>query len=222
VLAAASLTDSYTTLAKRFEAAHPGVDVRLVFDSSATLADKAVDHAPGDVLATADERTMEEAMSGGGTVGTPREFATNVMVVAVPEGNPAGIRTVHDLQRDDVDYLTCVRTAPCGAAAAALLDANGVSHPPVSEEVDVKAVLTKVVADEADAGLVYRTDARAAGDRVRTVPVPGARAHPNTYWIAITPTAEDRALAHAWISLVLDEQGHAVLEDAGFGPPDKR
>jgi molybdate transport system substrate-binding protein len=221
VLAAASLTDSFQGMADEFRAEHPGVEVRLVFDSSATLADKAVDHAPGDVLATADERTMRAATEGGGTVGTPREFATNEMVLVVPRDNPAGIDRFADLDDGGVDYLTCVRTAPCGAAARALLQRNHVDHPPVSEEVDVRAVLGKVMQGEADAGLVYRTDAKAAGDAVRTLPVPGARQQPNTYWVAVTPAAGDRALARAWVSLVLGDQGRAVLSEAGFGPPGR-
>lgn len=222
VLAAASLTDSYTQLAKEFESTHDGVDVRLVFDSSATLADKAVDHAPGDVLATADERTIDDASRGGGTVGTPREFATNVLVLAVPKDDPAGITRFADLERDDVDYLTCVETAPCGASARRLLDSAGIEHPPASQEVDVRAVLTKVAEGEADAGLVYRTDVASDRDEVRAISIPGAEAQPNTYWTAITPAADDRELAQAWISLVLSDQGQALLHDAGFGPADQR
>lgn len=222
VLAAASLTDTYTELAGIFEAQHDDVEVRLVLDSSATLADKAIDRAPGDVLATADRRTIEHAEAGGGTVGEPRLFATNVLVVAVPEDNPAGIGSIDDLEDPDVDYLACVRTAPCGAAARRLLDAVGITHEPASEETDVRAVLAKVAAGEADAGLVYRSDAVAARGEVEQLPIRRAGEQPNSYWVAVTAAADDPGLAGEWISLVLGARGQQVLEEAGFGPPVRR
>jgi molybdate transport system substrate-binding protein len=220
VLAASSLTGAFTDLAAEFEAEHPGVHVKLVLDSSATLAQMAVERAPGDVLATADQKTMDQAAADHGVDGHPTQFATNELVLAVPTDNPAGIHAVGDLDHDGVDYLTCVATAPCGAAAQALLAQDGIRRKPVSEEVDVKAVLTKVQAGEADAGFVYRTDALAAKGDVTAVDVPGAAATPNTYWVAPTAAvAEDgdqRELARAWIAL-LTGKGKAVLSAAGFG-----
>lgn len=222
VLAAASLTGTFTELAKQFEEAHPGVRVKLVFDSSATLADKVIDGAPGDVLATADEPTMDRADQGGGTQSSPLEFATNVEQVAVPAANPAGITSFADLQKDGVDYVTCVTTAPCGATAEELLAAGGITHEPVSQEVDVKAVLAKVVDDEADAGLVYATDVAAAGDKVTGIDIPGADEAPNTYWAAVTATTKEKTLARQWLALLTSPDGRALLAEAGFGPPDER
>lgn len=219
VLAASSLTETYGTLAKDFEKANPGVTVRLVLDSSATLAEMARQQAPGDVLATADQKTMDGAVADGGTRGKGTRFATNTLVVVAPADNPAGITAFGDLDSPQVDYVSCVPTAPCGAAAATLSTSEGLTHPPVSEEVDVKAVLAKVVADEADAGLVYRTDAVAAGKTVRSFPVPGAGESPNTYWVATTKGASDPTLAKSWVDLVTGPQGRSVLERAGFGPP---
>jgi molybdate transport system substrate-binding protein len=218
VLAASSLTGTFTDLAAEFDGEHPGVDVRLVFDSSATLARMAAEHAPGDVLATADRRTMDQARADGGLAAHPDpvEFATNVLVLAVPPGDPK-VRTFADLEDPGVDYLTCVRTAPCGAAAQALLTAAGVRHQPVSEEVDVKAVVTKVAAGEADAGLVYRTDVVASHGTVVALEVPGAEASPNTYWAAVTADAGDDRLAARWVSFVSGDAGRAVLGSAGFG-----
>lgn len=217
VLAAASLTSTFSDLAEEFEAAHEGVEVRLVLDSSATLARMAADGAPGDVLATADRRTMDEARDAGGTRGLPVEFASNVIVLVVPRDNPADIDVLSDLDRAGVDYLTCVPTAPCGAAARSLLDRNGIDREPVSQEVDVRAVLGKVGAGEADAGLVYRTDVTAAAGSVRGIPVPGAEEEPNTYWVAVTAEAEQKDLARDWVELLTGADGKAVLRTAGFG-----
>lgn len=219
VLAAASLTSTFTELAEEFEAQHAGVEVRLVFESSAALAEAAINGAPGDVLATADERTIRHAAEEGGTVGVPEQFATNVLTVAVPAANPARIDDVADLDSGQVDFVACVRTAPCGAAAARLLTDAGVSRAPASEEVDVKAVLARVVAGEADAGLVYRTDVLAAGKDVTAIPLPSAAEDPNTYWAAVTTGAEEQQLASDWLDLLTGPTGFAILADAGFGPP---
>ncbi len=217
VLAASSLTGTFTDLATQFEGSHPGVQVKLVFDSSATLAQQAVEHAPGDVLATADQKTMDQAKTGGGIKGDATEFATNVIALAVPKDNPAGIKAISDLDRDGVDYLTCVPTAPCGAAAAALLQQDHVTRKPVSQEVDVKSVLAKVQSGEADAGLVYQTDVTAADGKVTGIAVPGAADNPNTYWIATTADAESSKLASEWIAYLAGAHGQAVLKNAGFG-----
>lgn len=226
VLAAASLTETFTELAEQFEKEHPGVDVRLVFDSSAALAEKAIDRAPGDVLATADEKTMADAARRGGTSGSPVQFATNVLTLVVPADNPAGISSFADLDEPGVDYVSCVPTAPCGAAATSLLESAGITREPVSQEVDVKAVLARVVQGEADAGLVYRTDAVSAGAEVTAfdVPIAAGSTNPytNTYWAAVTPAADDTELARAWVALTVGEFADRVLADAGFGPPDLR
>lgn len=215
VLAASSLKGTFTELAGTFEDEHPGVQVRLVFDSSATLAQSTIEGAPGDVLATADEKTAKLAESKGGT-GARREFATNVLQLAVPAANPAGINSFADLDSPRVKYVTCVPTAPCGAAAQTFLAADHIARKPVSQEVDVKAVLAKVTANEADAGLVYRTDVKAAGKAVQGIDVPGADKQPNTYWIAVT---KQDVLASDWVDLVTGETGQQLLQDAGFGAP---
>lgn len=217
VLAASSLTEVYTTLAATYEKEHPGVSVRLVFDSSATLAQMAQQHAPGDVLATADQRTMDAAVADKGVNGTATQFATNVMVLAVPAANPAHIESIADLGR--ANFVICVPTAPCGAAAATLLKSNHTSADPVSEEVDVKSVLAKVAAGEADAGLVYATDAKAAGKAVTSMAIPGADQNPNTYWVAVTAAAKDQRLAEDWITLLTSSAGRQALLNAGFGTP---
>src|SRR4249919_1647783 len=157
VLAASSLTGTFTELADQFEKDHPGVKVKLAFDSSATLAQQAAGGAPADVLATADTTTMDSAKSALSS--TPQNFATNVMVLVAPTDNPAGITKFADLNSGKVKYVVCVDTAPCGKVAAALLAQDHVTAPPVSTEVDVKSVLARVTEGEADAGIVYTTDA---------------------------------------------------------------
>jgi molybdate transport system substrate-binding protein len=219
VLAAASLTESFEQLADRFEATHDGVEVDLAFDSSATLAEQVTQGAPGDVLATADERTMQLVTDAGSAAGTPELFATNELVLVVPADNPAGIDELADLDGGDSDYVVCVESAPCGALAASVLEGAGIAAPPASEEVDVKAVLSKVELDEADAGLVYATDAVAAGDRVQAIDIPAAGDAVNRYPIAATADAAEPDLAAAWVELVLSEEGQQVLRDAGFGAP---
>lgn len=218
VLAASSLTETFTELADTFEDEHPGVEVRLAFDSSATLATQVLEGAPADVLATADEQTMESVVAAGAT--TERAvFASNRLVLVVPAANPADVRSVDDLDRDDVAYVACVPSAPCGRVAAAALAEAGVRAAPASEESDVKAVLSKVVLDEADAGLVYASDALAAGDSVRVLEVSTSASASTRYVLAALADAPQPELARQWVDLVQSERGRRVLRDAGFGPP---
>lgn len=217
VLAAASLTGTFTELAEEFEQQNPGVDVRLAFDSSATLAAQAVEGAPADVLATADTRTMDDAAPA--LASDPSVFATNTMVMVVPAANEAGLTGFDDVAGGDATYVACVESAPCGAIWAAIAEAQGVSAEPASLEVDVKAVLAKVTSDEADAGFVYATDAVAAGGAVESFPVPGAEDQVTAYPVATLDQASDPGLAQAFVDLVLSETGQQLLTDAGFGPP---
>ena len=218
VLAAASLAEPFTALEARFEQRHPGTEVRLVFGSSATLALQVVEGGPADVLATADRRTMRTVVDAGATAAPPTAFATNRMVLAVPDGNPAGIDEIGDLDREGVAYVACVPSAPCGAIAEDLLAENDISSDPRSYETDVKAVLAKVATGEADAGLVYASDthARALG----TVEVPGAAEHRNPYLLAVLDGAADPDLTEAWVDLVRSDTGRQALSGAGFTLPD--
>lgn len=221
ILAAASLTETFTDLAAEFETEHPAVDVRLAFDSSATLATQAVAGAPADVVATADARTMQTVVDAGVATRPAEVFATNTLVLVVPANNPAGIGSLEALERDDVSYVACVESAPCGVLAQSLLDSNSVDADARSLEVDVKAVLTRVVLDEADAGIVYATDAVAAGEKVLTVPVPGAEKEATSYLLAPLEQSTAPDLADEWIDLVLSQRGQAILSEAGFGGPDR-
>ncbi len=215
VLAAASLTETFTELARELEAEHPDVEVTLAFDSSATLAQQALEGAPADLLATADTRTIESAADA--LAAAPEVFATNTLVLVVPAGNPGGIDSVDDLT--GATYVACVETAPCGASWAALADQQGIEAEPASLEVDVKAVLARVVADEVDAGVVYASDAVAAGDAVETLDLPGAEQQVTSYALGLLEQSSQPALAQDFADLVLGETGRRVLTDAGFGVP---
>ena len=219
VLGAASLTGTFTTLAKDFEKKHPGVKVKLAFDSSATLAEQVNQGAPADVLATADTDTMQTVVKAGNTAKKPVLFATNHLQLAVPKDNPAGITKFGDLNKPSVKYVVCVPTAPCGKLAKKVLAQTGVTHKPVSEEVDVKAVFTKVAQGEADAGLVYRTDVIAGGSQLKPIDVPTTNGNLNQYPIAPLQDSKQSKLAQQFVDLVLSPTGQQVLAKAGFGKP---
>lgn len=215
VLAAASLTETFNELAKDFEAEHEGVEVELVFGSSTALAEQAVDGAPGDVLATADERSMRVAEDGDVLAGTAEAFASNTLTLVTPPDNPAGIASLQDLASPEVDFVVCEATVPCGVLTGQLLEELGITAAPASEEVDVKAVLARVTQGEADAGLVYRTDAVAAGDDVTEVEVVEAGAVATNYFLApIGEDSERSGLAADFVALVLASD--QVFQDAGF------
>ena len=217
VLAASSLTGTFTQLGQEFDKQHPGVTVKFAFDSSATLAQQAVGGAPADVLATADKTTMASAESA--QAGTPKNFATNVAVLATPAGNPAGISSFSDLNSSKVKYVVCVDTAPCGIVAKALLDRNHITAPPASTEIDVKSVLAKLTEGEADAGIVYTTDAIAAGSSVKHFAIPGSASQITTYPIVALQQSKQSALAQDFVDLVTGSTGQQVLAKAGFGKP---
>ena len=215
VLAAASLTDVFEELATGFEEEND-VDVTFSFGSSTDLAEQVADGAPGDVLATADETSMGLAEEAGVT-GEVETFATNVLTIVVPKGNPAGIESLDDLEGST--WVRCADEVPCGKVALAVLDANGITAEPVSLEEDVRATLDKVVSGEADAGLVYATDAVAAGDDVEAVAIDGAEANLTSYYATTLEQSENADLAADWVAWVTSEEGQAILGDAGFGSP---
>lgn len=219
VFAAASLNAPFTELAETFEEQHPGTDVRLSFAGSSDLATQISQGAPADVFAAADTRTMARLVEEGLIAGNPQDFATNRLTIAVPPGNPAGIRSFADLARPDVRTVVCAAQVPCGAAAERVEAAAGVDLAPVSEEASVTDVLGKVTSGEADAGLVYVTDVQAAGDAAEGMVLPEADRAVTTYPIAPVQGSGEPELAAAFIALVTGSEGLQVLTDAGFGAP---
>lgn len=219
VYAAASLTSSFEQIAEEFEAAHPRTDVRLSFGGSSDLVTQIQEGAQADVFASADLATMAKLTGDDLADGAPESFATNTLEIAVPPGNPAGITGLPDLAAPGIDLVVCAPEVPCGAAAQSLADAAGVELSPASEEQSVTDVLAKVTSGEADAGLVYRTDVRSAGEDVVGIEVPESSSVVNTYPIAVVAGSAESELAREFVDLVLGEAGQQVLADLGFGPP---
>ena len=217
VFAAASLKSSFTELADTFEAQHPGTRVSLSFAGSSDLANQINQGAPADVFASADTKNRDKVTGASLADGESRVFATNTLAIAVPAGNPARVTGFQDLARDGLRLVTCAKQVPCGAAAATVAGKAGVTLRPVSEENAVTDVLGKVTSGEADAGLVYVTDVKSAGDKVVSIPFPEAGAAVNSYPITALSAAKDKEAAKAFIDLVLGSDGQQVLAKAGFG-----
>lgn len=229
VFAASSLTRAFTDMGAAFDAAKPDVAekadtasdaaVEFTFAGSADLLAQLTGGAEADVLATADTATMDRAARAGLLAGDPVTFATNTLTIVVAPGNPAKIAGFADLARPGLAVVVCAPQVPCGAATVKLEDVTGVRLAPVSEEAAVRDVLTKVTSGQADAGVVYATDARAAGDDVAVVTVPEAAGVVNAYPIAVLRQARDPALARRFVALVTNDEGRRILTAAGFGKP---
>jgi molybdate transport system substrate-binding protein len=219
VLAASSLTESFTTIGQQFETDNPGVDVSISFGSSSTLATQVVDGAAADVIATASPGSIEPVVDAGMAAADPTVFATNSVAVALPADNPADIKELADLEDSDVKVAVCVDTAPCGSVAGDMFDAADLSVTPVTEEVDVKSVLAKVVAGEVDAGVVYVSDVLAAGDDVTSVKIPGSAVVTTDYLIAPLTSSTNSAFASEFVDAVTSPDGQQVLAEAGFNAP---
>lgn len=211
VFAAASLN-------KVFPDISGDMDVSYSFDGSSGLVDQIKGGAPADVFASADRKNMDKAAEAGLLDGEPKQFATNYLVVVTPAGNPAGV-TGFDASLDGKKLVVCAAEVPCGAATGRLAEAEGLTLTPVSEESSVTDVLGKVTSGEADAGLVYATDAKQAGDKVDTLGIPGATADPNTYWIAVVKDAPNPAGAKAFVETITGAEGLQKLAAFGFGAP---
>ncbi len=227
VFAAASLTDVFAELGATLEAEHPGLEVRFTFAGSSALASQLEQGAPADVYAPAAEPLMERAEDAG-LVTESDVFAENPLVLAVPADNPAGIEPPDggpDLPRlaeiltEDVVMAVCAPEVPCGAAAAEVLAKAGLSDVPDTYEDDVRAVLTKIDLGEVDAGLVYLSDAYAAGDAILAYPFREAPQALNRYRIGVLSDAGNPAAAQAFADLVLSDAGQAVLREARFLEP---
>lgn len=213
VFAAASLSPVFDEIAAAFTAEHPTVDVApIVYDGSSVLVTQLAEGAHADVLATADERTMQTLIDTG-LADDPEPFATNTLVVAVPAGNPAGITSLADLA--DATTVLCAPEVPCGAASQTLLDAAGVSVTAASLEQNVSAVLQKIVAGEADAGLVYATDV--VGEDVESFAPEGSDEVVNRYPIVALDGATDAG--GAFTEFVRGPVGRRILAAHGFGTP---
>lgn len=213
VYVAASLSGAFDEIGAAFTEANPGVNFSGVYDGSSTLVTQLREGAPADVFASADEANMEKLEDAAVD---PTLFASNTLVIAVPTGNPGGVETLADLA--DVTAVLCAPEVPCGAASATLLSNAGVAVDAASLEQNVTAVLTKVAAGEADAGLVYATDV-VDRDDVEVIVPDGAGDVVNHYPIAALSEASNPAAAEAFVGFVLSDEGQRILADFGFGAP---
>ena len=218
VLAAASLQDAFTTLGEQFERAHPGTTVRLGFGASSDLAAQINQGAPADVFASASPKNMRQVVSAGGA-SSSTNFARNVMEVAVPPSNPGHVSSVTDLARSSVKVALCEPQVPCGGVARQVFTNAKITVRPVTLEPDVKSTLSKVELNEVDAGMVYVTDVRAAGSKVKGVVIPADVNASTEYPIAELRTAPNAAAARAFVSLVLSPAGQSALTADGFEKP---
>lgn len=217
VSAAASLKGAFDKAIAEFESAHPGVHVTAIYDGSSTLATQINGGAPVDVFASADQKNMAK-VTDPGLAADPVIFARNTLVVVTPTSNPAGVTTLQDLGKSGVKVVLCAPEVPCGAASHTLLDNAGVKVTPVSHEQNVTAVLTKVSNDEADAGLVYKTDA-ATTDKVSSFVPDGADKVVNSYPIVVLKDAPNKVAAQAFTDFITGSEGQAILASFGFDKP---
>ena len=220
VSAAASLTDSFTALAKAFRAANPKVKVRLNFGSSSTLVAQIQSGAPSDVIAAADLSSVEKLVTSGNVVAAPRVFARNSLSIAVKPGNPEKVKSINDLARLRTIAL-CGKTAPCGVYASTVLARSGVkiNESNITRGADVKATLGAVVTGDADAAIVYKTDVIAAGKSIHAVDIAVSSNVKAMYGIASIRGSKNGSLAKAFVDFVLSEQGWKILKGFGFQKP---
>ena len=218
VFAAASLTAAYTTIGTDFEKSHPGTMVKFTFSGSSTLVSQIQQGAIGDLFASADQPNMQKLIDARLTAEAPIVFARNSLEIVVGTGNPKHISSLADLAHSGLVVVLCAPAVPCGRYAVQALQKAGVTVKPASQEADVKAVLGKVELGEADAGIVYVTDVKAAGSGVQGVAVPPAQNVVADYPIVILKDSQNRALARAFVSYVLTD-GRRILARYGFTSP---
>jgi molybdate transport system substrate-binding protein len=219
VFAAASLTEAFTEIGDVFEAAHPDTSVTFNFAASSELVAQILEGAPADVYASADLANMAKLTTAGANASEPVVFATNLSEIVVAEGNPLGITGVADLAEPDLVLVVCTPEAPCGSYAEQVFTAAGVDATPDSYESNPKAVVTKIRLGEADVGIAYATDVAAANDDVDGVPIPDEQNVVAEYPIAVTAESRNPSTATAFVELVLDTPGQAVLSAHGFASP---
>ena len=216
VFAAASLTDVFTGLGEALEDQQPDLDVQFNFAGSSALATQIVQGAPADVFASANQTQMTVVTDEDLQAGEPEVFTENVLQIAVPAGNPAGVTGLADFTREELTLAVCAPEVPCGAAAEDVFEIAGVAAVPDTLEEDVRAALTKVELGEVDAALVYASDIASAGDAVEGIEFPEAEEAVNEYPICALAAAPNPHAAQAFVDLVLSDEGQAALEAAGF------
>ena len=219
VFAAASLKKSFTEIGEQFKTDNPGSDIEFNFAGSSDLVTQLTQGAPADVFASADSKNMDKAATADLLAGEAVNFASNTLTIVTAPGNPKKVSSFKDLAQPGLSVVVCAPQVPCGSAAEKVEKATGVQLNPVSEESQVTDVLNKVTTGQADAGLVYVTDAQGAGDKVTAVAFPESADAVNTYPIAVLTQSKDPDLAGKFVDLVTGEAGQKVLSAAGFAKP---
>jgi molybdate transport system substrate-binding protein len=219
VFAAASLTEAFTSIGQAFERAHPEATVQFSFAGSSTLVAQIKEGAPADVFASADEANMQKAADAGELADRPRIFATNRLIIVVPKGNPKQIASLADLAKPGVTLALAAPEVPAGKYASEIFAKASVKPTAASQEVDVRAVLNKVAMDEADAGIVYITDVRAAAGKVEAIAIPDQYNVAARYPIAALKRAGDATTAKAFVDFVLSPPAQSMLKELGFLAP---
>jgi len=218
VFAASSLTSAYTAIVKDFQQAYPGSTVKFSFGGSSTLVAQIQQGAIGDVFASADQPNMQKAADSGLLAGSPSIFAHNRLEIVVAAGNPKHIAALSDLAHSGLVVVLCAPAVPCGRYSTQALQKAAVTVKPASQETDVKAVVSKVALGEADAGIVYVTDVKAAGASVQGVEIaPGVNVVAD-YPVAVLKDSQNVPLAKAFISYLLGA-GQPTLNRYGFAGP---
>jgi molybdate transport system substrate-binding protein len=219
VFAAASLKKTFTDIGEQFKTENPGASVEFSFAGSSDLVTQLSQGAPADVFASADTKNMDKAAQAGLLAGDPVNFASNTLTIVVAPGNPKKIASFKDLTQQGLNVVVCAPQVPCGSTTEKVEQATGVTLNPVSEESSVSDVLNKVTTGQADAGIVYVTDAIGAGEKVAAVAFPEAAGAVNTYPIAVLKGSKYPELARKFVELVTGESGQKVLNAAGFAKP---
>jgi len=219
VFAAASLTAGFKAVTSKFHHAHSGTTIDFNFAGSPTLVAQIQQGATGDVFASADLPNMQKLVDAGLVEGAPTVFARNKLAIVVAPGNPKRITGLADLGRQGLVVVLCGPTVPCGRYGAQALANAGVKVAPASLETDVKSVVSKVALGEADAGIVYVTDIKAAGTTVTGVPIPDGQNVVASYPITVLKGTRNSPLAKAFIGYLLSTDGQNALASFGFTSP---
>ncbi|MFH8712491.1 molybdate ABC transporter substrate-binding protein [Streptomyces zaomyceticus] len=216
VLAAASLTDVFRTAGAAYERSHPGTKITFSFAGSQELVAQVAQGSPADALVTADTKSMAKVKAD---TGTPTVIARNRLVIATGEGNPFKVDELKDLADTELKVVLAAPEVPAGKYSKKVLDAQKITVKAVSQEPNVRAVLSKVELGEADAGLVYRTDAESAKDKVDTVEIPDAQNAIAEYPAATIKDSENAEAAAAFVTWLSSPEAQKILQDAGFQKP---
>lgn len=216
VFAAASLTDAFRALGGAFHREHSNVTLQFNFAGTPTLVTQIEQGAQADVFASADTPNMDKLRTDGFTSGVPQVFAHNKLEIVVAAGNPKHITGLADLARPGVIYIAAGPTVPAGKYSVQALQKAGATVTPRSLETDVKSVVSKIELGEADAGIVYTTDVKAAGGKVGGVQIPDEDNVLATYPVAVVKDSKNVGIAGDFITYVLSGSGQSTLESFGF------